>query len=65
MRKFIIDLRTEIVLNITVLMIAATALIGFVVLKVSEQAAFDQKGKSAMVILNSIQNSLKYADAES
>lgn len=65
MRKFVIGLRTEIVLNITVLMIAATALIGFVVLKVSEQAAFDQKNKSAMVILNSIQNSLKYADAES
>lgn len=64
MRKFI-GLRTEIVLNITVLMIAATALIGFVVLKVSEQAAFDQKSKSAGVILNSIQNSLKYANVES
>lgn len=65
MRKFVIGLRTEIVLNITVLMIAATALIGFVVLKVSEQAAFEQKSKSAGVILNSMQNSLKYADAES
>ncbi len=64
MRKFVIGLRTEIVLNIAFLMILATALIGFVVLKVSEQAAFDQKDKSAMVILNSIQNSLKYADAE-
>jgi signal transduction histidine kinase len=61
MRKFI-GLRTEIVLNITVLMIAATALIGFVVLKVSEQAALDQKVKSATVILNSIQSSLKYAE---
>ena len=63
MRKLIIGLRTEIVLNVAVLMIAATALIGFVVLKVSEQAALDQKVKSAKVILNSIQNSIKYIEA--
>lgn len=63
MRKFITGLRTEIVLNIAVLMMAATALIGFVVLKVSEQAALDQKVKSAAVILNSIQNSLKYIES--
>lgn len=62
--KFITSLRAEIVFSITLLMIAATALIGFVVLKVSEQAAFDQKDKSARVILNSIQNSLRFADAE-
>jgi len=62
MRKLIIGLRTEIVLNIAVLMIAATALIGFVVIKVSEQAALDQKVRSAAVVLNSIQNSLKYAE---
>ena len=62
MPKFITGLRTEIVLNIAVLMIAATALIGFVVLKVSEQAALDQKVKSSKVILNSIQNSIKYIE---
>lgn len=63
MSKFITGLRTEIVLNIAVLMMAATALIGFVVLKVSEQAALDQKVKSAAVILNSIQNNLKYIES--
>ncbi len=62
MRKLITGLRTKIVLNIAVLMMAATALIGFVVLKVSEQAALDQKVKSAAIVLNSIQNSLKYAE---
>lgn len=64
-RRLITGLRTEIVLNVAVLMIAATAMIGFVVLKVSEQAALDQKSKSATVILNSIQNSLKYAETGS
>ena len=62
MPTFIIGLRTEIVLNIAVLMMVATALIGFVVLKVSEQAALDQKVKSSKVILNSIQNSIKYIE---
>lgn len=60
MSKLLTGLRTEIVLNVALLMIAATALSGFVVLKVSEQAALDQKVKSAKVILNSIQNSMKY-----
>ena len=62
MRKLLTGLRTEIVLYLALLMIATTALIGFVVLKVSEQAALDQKVKSAKVILNSIQNSIKYIE---
>lgn len=60
--KLLTGLRAEIVLSIALLMIVATALTGFVVLKVSEQAALDQKVKSATVILNSIQNSLKYTE---
>lgn len=62
MRRVVIGLRTEIILNIAVIMIMATALIGFVVLKVSEQAALDQKVKSAKFVLNSVQSSLKYIE---
>ncbi len=62
MRKLLTGLRTEIILYIAVLMIVSTALIGFVVLNVSKQAVLEQKVKSARVILNSIQSSLRYAE---
>lgn len=62
MRKLLTGLRTEIILYIAVLMIVSTALIGLVVLNVSKQAVLEQKAKSARVILDSVQSSLRYAE---
>jgi len=57
-RKIPIGLRTEIVLNISILMIASLLLVGFTILKVSEQAILEQKIAGSRIILFSLQRGI-------
>jgi two-component system NtrC family sensor kinase len=57
-RKIQIGLRTEIVLNIAVLMVASLLLVGFTILKVSEQEILEQKIAGSRIILFSLQRGI-------
>jgi two-component system, NtrC family, sensor kinase len=54
-RKIPLSLRTEIVLNIAVLMMASLLLVGFTILKVSEEEILEQKKAASRIVLSSIQ----------
>lgn len=51
-------LTTEIVLNITILMVASLLLIGFTILKVSEQEILEQKVAGSRIVLFSLQRGI-------
>jgi two-component system NtrC family sensor kinase len=51
-------LRTEIVLNIAILMVASLLLVGFTILKVSEQEILEQKIAGSRIILFSLQRGI-------
>ena len=51
-------LRTEIVLNIAILMVASLLLVGFTILKVSEQEILDQKIAGSRIVLFSLQRGI-------
>jgi signal transduction histidine kinase len=57
-RTIPIGLRTEIVLNIAILMVASLLLVGFTILKVSEQEIVEQKIAGARIILFSLQSGI-------
>jgi two-component system NtrC family sensor kinase len=57
-RKIQMGLRTEIVLNITILMIASLLLVGFTILKVSEQEIIEQKIAGSRIVLFSLQRGI-------
>lgn len=57
-RKINMGLRTEIVLNITVLVMAFLLLVGFTILKVSEQEILEQKIAGSRIILFSLQRGI-------
>ena len=54
-RKINMGLRTEIVLNITILTVASLLLVGLTILKVSEQEIMEQKIAGSRIILFSLQ----------
>lgn len=57
-RKIQMGLRTEIVLNIAILMVASLLLVGFTILKVSEQEILDQKIAGSRIVLFSLQRGI-------
>jgi two-component system NtrC family sensor kinase len=57
-RKIQMGLRTEIVLNIAVLMVASLLLVGFTIFKVSEQEILKQKIAGSRIILFSLQRGI-------
>lgn len=57
-RKIQMGLRTEIVLNITILMITSLLLVGFTILKVSEQEIIEQKIAGSRIVLFSLQRGI-------
>jgi two-component system, NtrC family, sensor kinase len=57
-RKIPLGLRTEIVLNIAVLTMASLLLVGFTILKVSEQEILEQKIAGSRIILVSLQRGI-------
>src|SRR4030042_5623531 len=57
-RKIHLGLRTEIVLNIAVLMVASLLLVGFTILKVSEQEILEQKIAGSRIVLVSLQRGI-------
>jgi signal transduction histidine kinase len=57
-RTIPIGLRTEIVLNIAILMVASLLLVGFTILKLSEQEILEQKIGGARIILFSLQRGI-------
>src|SRR4030042_6423639 len=57
-RKIHLGLRTEIVLNIAVLMMASLLLVGFTILKVSEQEILEQKIAGSRILLFSVQRGI-------
>jgi two-component system NtrC family sensor kinase len=57
-RKIQMGLRTEIVLNIAILMVASLLLVGFTILKVSEQEILEQKIAGSRIILFSLQRGI-------
>jgi two-component system NtrC family sensor kinase len=57
-RKIQMGLRTEIVLNIAVLMVASLLLVGFTIFKVSEQEILRQKIAGSRIILFSLQRGI-------
>ena len=63
-RKIHIGLRTEIVFNIAVLMIASLLLVGFTLLKVSEQEILEQKIAGSRIILFSLQRGVSVLQGE-
>jgi len=63
-RKIHMGLRTEIVLNISILMIASLLLVGFTILKVSEQEILEQKIAGSRIILFSLQRGISALQGE-
>ena len=57
-RKIPLSLRTEIVLNIAVLTMASLLLVGFTILKVSEQEIVEQKIAGSRIVLFSLQRGI-------
>ena len=57
-RKIPIGLRMEIVLNIAVLTMASLLLVGFTILKVSEQEILEQKRAASRIVLFSLQRGI-------
>jgi two-component system NtrC family sensor kinase len=57
-RKIQMGLRTEIVLNITILMVASLLLVGFTILKISEQEIIEQKIAGSRIVLFSLQRGI-------
>ena len=57
-RKIPLSLRTEIVLNIAVLTMASLLLIGFAILKLSEQEILEQKIAGSRIVLVSLQRGI-------
>jgi len=57
-RKIQMGLTTEIVLNITILMVASLLLVGFTILKVSEQEIIEQKIAGSRIVLFSLQRGI-------
>jgi signal transduction histidine kinase len=57
-RKIPIGLRTEIVLNIAILTMASLLLVGFTILRVSEQEILEQKIAGSRIILFSLQRGI-------
>ena len=57
-RKIHIGLRTEIVFNISVLMVASLLLVGFTILKVGEQEILEQKIAGSRILLFSLQRGI-------
>src|SRR5208337_2162981 len=57
-RKIPLGLRTEIVLNIAVLTMASLLLVGFTILKVSEQEILEQKIGGSRIVLVSLQRGI-------
>jgi two-component system NtrC family sensor kinase len=57
-RKIQMGLTTEIVLNITILMVASLLLIGFTILKISEQEILEQKVAGSRIVLFSLQRGI-------
>ncbi|MBW2039773.1 MAG: HAMP domain-containing protein [Deltaproteobacteria bacterium] len=55
LRKVQVGLRTEIVLNIAILIVASLLLIGFTILKVSEKEVLEQKIAGGHIVLSSLQ----------
>jgi two-component system NtrC family sensor kinase len=57
-RKLAVGLRVEIILNMTLLVIAAVLLVGISMLKLNERNILNQKVEGSWFIVNSIQNTL-------
>ena len=57
-RKIQMGLRTEIILNIAILMIASLLLVGFTIFKVSEQEIIEQKIAGSRIVLFSLQRGI-------
>ncbi len=58
LRKFKFGLRTEIILNLALLMTGAMLLVGFSIMKIHERDILEQKLKNGKLILSSIQDSI-------
>lgn len=63
-RTIRMGLRTEIVLNISILMVASLLLVGFTILKVSEQEILEQKIAGSRIILFSLQRGITALQGE-
>jgi HAMP domain-containing protein len=63
-RKFRVGLRTEIILNLALLMTGALLLVGFGIIRIHERDILDQKIKNGKLIVRSIQNSLQISTME-
>jgi len=63
-RRLTIGLRTEIVLNILILVAASLLLIGFTVLKVTEKAILDEKVAAGQIIVTSLQKVIGAVESE-
>jgi signal transduction histidine kinase len=59
-RKLTVGLRTEVILNITLLVIAAILLVGISMLKLNERNILNQKVEGSWFIVHSIQNTIDY-----
>ncbi len=57
-RKFRVGLRTEIILNLALLMTGAMLLVGFSIMKIHERDILKQKVRNGRLILKSIQDSI-------
>jgi two-component system NtrC family sensor kinase len=64
-RKIQMGLRTEIILNITILMVASLLLVGFTIFKVSEQEIIEQKIAGSRIVLFSLQRGITACQGES
>jgi len=57
-RKFRVGLRTEIILNLALLMMGAMLLVGFGIIKIHERDILQQKVRNGKIIVKSVQNSI-------
>ena len=57
-RKFRVGLRTEIILNLALLMTGALLLVGFGIIKIHERDILEQKVRNGKIIVRSVQNSI-------
>jgi len=57
-QKFRVGLRTEIILNLALLMTGALLLVGFGIIKIHERDILEQKVRNGKIIVRSVQNSI-------
>ena len=63
-QKFRVGLRTEIILNLALLMTGALLLVGFGIIKIHERDILEQKVRNGKIIVRSVQNSIDLYQTE-